>query len=358
MQNHQTSIENKVNDSLKRGRNIYDALSALSQSELYSLLLLVCDKKSKQKSHSSILKQHKDSSFIKSSSISQLDFINIDQNCINIIGPSYTSIDLSPVAALWSNKITWTSQNKLLSTIRWLELVGDWCVQLAYHHASQSDVNIDKNYITSHRMVRNQNFWDSKYTNHFRMLCLGSHINNSNLLLHINKLFEHIEYIIMCIEELKNKGLIAYDNIIIEFANLSGYTNLTSDKKQEVINALQKENKEKRKNISFWVDWKEWYHDIIQKNDVWIAFEPIKYSLLQSELLHKPIEFYINEKRLAWIGHYTNYCYSISLCKDKYQTIIADWWVTNRTGTLLNNTKSAFVVSWVGTEILLKLFKS
>ncbi len=356
---HYSIIEEKVYNYLQKWQPLHEALCQLTQSELYTLLLPVLEAKTDKKRYSTLLQDTKNSAFTDSSCISQADFLAFDKICIDSIDPKYAAIELSPVAILWSNRITWTSQNKILSSIRWLELIWDWCIQLAYHHASGENKNNNLNYITSHRIFRNQNFGNSQYTNHFRMLCLGSHINTSNVFAHVDKMIEQIEQIVNFLKELKNQKIISYDTIIIEFWNLKHFEKLSLIERQEIVKGLQNSKMNERKNIYSSDLWNEHKTVDFLENTVWEVFELLKYSLSKS-YLHATewVDCCVNKNRLSWIWHYISYCYSIFLEKDGKRCWVTDWGITDWTWKLLSNNKTAFVVSWVWTEMILKLFKS
>lgn len=355
MKQHQLDIEEKLSRDLWKWLSIHDALCKLTQSELYSLLLPIIEDKADAKKPANLLQENKDNRFISPSAISQKDFLTFDNICLDTIWSSYSSVDLSPVAVLWSNKITWTSQNKILSSIRWLELVWDWCIQLAYLHSSKKNANQDADYITSHRVLRNQNFGDSEYTNHFRILCMWSHIKSWDILKHIDKMVEHSENIVKMLNELKNHWIIDFDSISIEFWNLSKLNYSCDDTRHKLVNSLQESKKWLRQNVVSSVNQQYSLWDLSSLN----SFDSgkLNYSIEHSGLASMPwVKIWFNENRIVWLWHYDSYCFSVFLHKWNKKVSVADWGITNWTWKLLSNWKSAFVVSWLWSEILLKLF--
>lgn len=360
------SIEKKINSHIENGLSIHEALCQITQSELYSLLLFVTDSNVLKKSTSQLLQEFKSSSYTPSSTISQNQFLVFDMTLIDILPATYESIELSPISILGSNKVTHTSQKKIISTIRNLEIVWDSCIQLAYHHLQNNKPNEDRDYATSHRLVRNQNFKNSQYTNHFRMLSLGSHINGSNIFLHLDKLTEHIDIIVKWLESAKLKNIISYDKIIVELSNIKHFNQISDYHKNILLQDIRNKNIEMRENIeSYQRDMNNNMDNIIAfLNNIWYKnIEKIikDYAILENSLQkikahNSECDVSIDYNRLHWTWHYNSYCYHISIKKDNKIVTVADWWISNRTGQLMSNEKSAFVVSGLGTETILKLF--
>ena len=358
MKQHQIDIEEKISYNLWKWLSIHEALCKLTQWELYSLLLPVIEDKVSSKSPAILAQENKNNKFITPSSISQKDFLVLDNICIDIVWNWYNSVDLSPVAILWSNQITWTSQNKILSSIRWLELVWDWCIQLAYYHVSQKNAYQDVDYISSHRVLRNQNFDNSEYTNHFRILNMWSHIRSWDILKHIDKMVEHVEYLVKILNELKKQKIIDFNNISIEFWNLNNLNHVNESTRRKLVDNLQQSKKQLRANIVSSVEHQQESWLLMLWEEDWWDFDKLNYAIQHSEFLNSPwIDISVNKNRIAWLWHYDSYCYSIFMDKWDKRVSVADWGITNWTWKLLSNEKAAFVVAWLWTEILLKFFK-
>ncbi len=149
----------------------------LSGSELHSLLLEVAQRRARQKTPASLLRQYARDRFVGPSAVDPRLILDFDRLAFSLLAPAFEPLELAPVCPLGTNAaIATCSQNKIVSTMRATEVMADptaaLALEIAHRRRSGHDRQATLRLCASHRLTRGQAFDNTAFTAHFRLLAL------------------------------------------------------------------------------------------------------------------------------------------------------------------------------------------
>ncbi|MGE3684531.1 MAG: hypothetical protein AB7G93_22660 [Bdellovibrionales bacterium] len=222
------SCDKKVTSDLRQ------KLTALSASEIQSLLIEVYRERAALITSSSLSKAWRQDRFVQSCAISPRDFINLDSAAFDAAA-DFVPLELSPVCPLGTNSaIAHVSQNKVLGTIRNTEVVADstnvMALECAVRRRQLLKANpknaSDVKFCASHRLIRTQIFNFPGATAHFRVFSLCTAGRDTGSFEFEGKaMADHISVYIRLFQVLSNRGFRFGD---ISIGLYGGDTYLTS----------------------------------------------------------------------------------------------------------------------------------
>ena len=159
-------------------QEVLDALSSgLPASEVWSLLLGVLEKRASGRTPASLRQQWREDRFVQPCAVDARVLQEVDRHLFSAAG-AFEAVELSPLAPLGvCSSVALASQNKIVSTVRGMEVVSDPTNVLALECARrlQADAGAHVRLVTSHRCVRAQAIPKVPgFAAHFRMFCLAS----------------------------------------------------------------------------------------------------------------------------------------------------------------------------------------
>lgn len=154
------------------------ALAAdLAPTQLWSLLLEVCERRAGQRTPAMVRRQWETDRFVRPSEIDQRTLHSLDLHLL-AAAADFEALELSPLAPLATcSAVAPTSQNRVVSTARGTEVVSDPTNVLALECAKRlrAAPGAVVKLTTSHRCVRAQAVPDRPgFAAHFRMFCLAT----------------------------------------------------------------------------------------------------------------------------------------------------------------------------------------
>jgi hypothetical protein len=188
----------------------YDALLGLPASRLWSLLLEVAESRAATRRTGDLAGQWDRDRFVRPSAVDQRALIVVDRHLLDAAA-AFDSIELSPIAPLGvCSLMGFTSQNKVLSTLRGTEVVSDPTNVMALECADRlrQDPATVVRLATSHRCVRAQPIPPQRgFAAHFRMFCLVSAgIEQQNHAFVVEAFTEHMATMLRGLDRLEHEG--------------------------------------------------------------------------------------------------------------------------------------------------------
>jgi hypothetical protein len=154
--------------------SLVDALVALPQSELQSLLLFVQRRRSSLRTPAELLRQYERAAMVQPSAADARALHAIDA-CAYEAAKDFEAVELSPVAPVGVNVVLGAiDQNNSLATLRGAEVMADPTTALALECVlrRRKDPAATVKLCTSARMMRLQPFDMPGYSPHFRLFAL------------------------------------------------------------------------------------------------------------------------------------------------------------------------------------------
>lgn len=188
----------------------YDALVGLPASRLWSLLLEVAESRATARRTGDLAAQWDRDRFVRPSVVDQRTLMVVDRQLLNAAA-AFESIELSPIAPLGvCSLMGYTSQNKVLSTVRGTEVVSDPTNVMALECADRLREHPAEvvRLATSHRCVRAQPIPAQRgFAAHFRIFCLVSAgVEQQNHAVVVTAFTEHIAVMQQAMDRLEQEG--------------------------------------------------------------------------------------------------------------------------------------------------------
>lgn len=155
-----------------------EALSALSGSDLSSVLMEVFRLRAEQTTAGSLLQQYQRNAFAQPADTDMVLLLEKELEILRYLRQhDYHPLELSPVGQFGSCAVVGTvSQNKIISAIRHTEVMADATNALALHMAGLRRAGGFNNdilrYSTVHRHIRAMRLPVKGYTPHFKVACM------------------------------------------------------------------------------------------------------------------------------------------------------------------------------------------
>jgi len=319
-----------------------------------------------------LIKQYNRNRFLKSSSVTPQQFVNLELDIYKLLPKNYIPIELSPVMPIGSNAVVANiNQGNVLSTVRNIEVTADTTMALTLEAASQILANkkIEKICLCANqRCLRLQESSDNYgFTPHFKIFAMCSTWikNNKNNNLVYYELKKQLNFYLKLLKHCKNKGYkinkitveLSDTNFIEELIRVNDldreiiYKNTNNDS-FKIFDLIDKNTKQKISSIN------KNNELILKKMNLKNVIKNLKN--LENNILNKlkkdypEINFVIDMGRIEGIFYYNGPCFKVYNEKNGEITPLADGGVSNWLSTLLSDNKRQIFTSGFGTELLLK----
>ena len=274
-----------------------------------------------------------------------------------------------------NSRITFLSQNMILSTIKNSEVCGDPTTALTLEACKRrkeltmkNKINEEVNLATVQKVLRMQKFDTSKgYMQHFDLFGLvSSGRKQKNRRFDVDKIYEHIEIWLKLCDKLKKKNF-NLGKIEVGITDIDFVEHLVRNNyiERKVINEnsfnefdLFKEEKiDIPKKIKGFGDLS---NDQCQKYK--LDFLKKKIDEMENNFIkklskkYKDVNFYIEMDRKGGLGYYNGLCFHIYSNNGGKIVPLCDGGVTDWNEKLLSDKKEISITSGFGAELVLKLF--
>ncbi len=155
---------------------LIDALSQrLSPTDLQSLMLEVYRRRALALTPKDVLRRYKESRFTRPSPLSTQAMLKVQNLANQALNEEFTAVELSPLAPLGCcSTLATCDQNKIVSTVRNLEVAADPTNALALEAALRRRQQPEVHLAAYQRLVRAQYFEGPECYGHFTVFCLVS----------------------------------------------------------------------------------------------------------------------------------------------------------------------------------------
>lgn len=313
------------------------------------------------------------------SSFEQREIVEFQNNFYSVLPETFESVEVSPICPLGTNSvITNLSQNKIMSTTRGSEVVGDPTTCLILECASRRKKFAKKEETlfkrvdlgTFQRVVRMQPFDKSKgYMQHFNLLGIATAARENKYYDFVSKvMLEHLTIWIDFIDHLNNNGY-TFENISVNISNTKILEAIIENASlpREMI-ALNSNNEDfdflKHFNIDIPNEVSSMYEispETIEEFGIekivsqMLLFEKDVLNVLQEK--YPNVNFCFDFNRVAGIGYYKDYCLHIyATNKSGRRVQLSDGGSVDYIEKLLSDKKEYAITSGFGAELIQKLF--
>ena len=357
----------------------FNALLKLPFIDLKTLLLELFREKSEKMTVSMLKENYEKDRFSKPSNISQKELIYLDWLVYSCIPDNYNCLELSTVNPMWLNYLLWNiSQNTLLSTVRWNELLWDATTVLALEGSKLRKElinNKDSKWIvrlcTTHRLTRWQSYEQEWFTPHFKTfnICIAWQ-TNWMLKFEIKSLYEMLDLYLNIINTLWDNWFVK-NSLTVEISDLRIIEKILNHYWIDWKSITRKERESREVFDKLWVSIPtnleepnfESYKDDIQEfwigkftNTLWVLFNEVLNKL---KIKYPDVKFIISLDRMSWLWYYHWISFWISWKNIDWEKIMfIDGWFTDWTQKLMNNKKERFLATWFWSEYFYLYFKS
>ena len=308
----QSTIINRILQQQNADESLWDFLNRLPTSDFNSLMLRVLESRVQQLSPPEVLQAYQRNKMFQPPDLPSSSYQDMDLLLLKYLPDEFELIDLAPVAPLGSCSVFGAvHQDKVLSALRGAEVLADNTNLLAFEsavrrrklwqHDPKTKTTVDLANI--HRLLRTQPLKDPKHTPHFRITSLTSAGRDmGNYEFEIAQLAKHINFYCRFLQE--GLGL----------QHLKGNITLSPDLPSQ------------------------WQKELLER--------------VQQRI---PLNFEENPHREAINNYYQTACFQINVLQADQEINIIDGGFTDWTQKLLNNRKERFIISAMGTELLIRL---
>jgi hypothetical protein len=358
---------------------LVDILSDLPPYKITPILIKISKERVKKISPPDLLKAYDAKlDFFGVSCLSQDEILKFKRTFYSILPEHFDSVEISPIAPLGANSvITNISQDKVMSTTRGSEVVGDPTTSLILEAASRrkkyaKSNNFDRkvDLATFHRVLRMQSFDKSKgYMQQFNLLGMASAGKDKNYQKFVAEVFlEHISILLEFVNEL-NDSYYCFRNVTVKISStriLENIINSLDISREEITKNSNNESFDFFKNYGveipnevLTVD--ELSESLAEKYNLTEVISKMKYieeNLLEALRMKYPdvnVKFCFN--RVAGIGYYRDYCFHIFAENDQGRNVqLSDGGSVDYVAKLVSDKKEYAVTSGIGAELVQKLF--
>jgi len=229
---------------------IVNKLVSLPNTDFQSLFLEIMEEKSNSLTISDLKRNQEINLFLKSSEISQREFIKLDALAYNLLPDEYEGIELSPLAPFGTNKLlAEINQKSVLSTNRNSEVIADPTTSLALQCAQRRIEKLNKNQknsetvslATSQRVSRQNQLKKTVRSQHFRtftIMSAGRDIGFENFEKYQFK--NQMSFFLTLLNTLNEIGEYRIEGIKVEFSNASDKPELLEILETTLLTELKK----------------------------------------------------------------------------------------------------------------------
>lgn len=360
--------------------DLIEILNRIPGKDFQSLLLRVMAERVRAKPLSEIVQAADREEFFGPSTLSQRELQRFNEFFYRVVPETFTAIELSPVNPLGLNAVlTRVSQNKVLSSLRGMEIVADPTTALSLEAARRRRTLFEKNardsshvdLCTCHRILRLQPFDKSLgYMQHFNVfaLCTAGRALAGTEAFTVQHALRHLRIHLDLVRVLNQEGFncreisvyvsdIRLMDLLIDRASIDRAVVL-----RQVLNPdfrafdlLQTDLPPRTDTI----------HQVIEQLRAYGLTDQIRlFSVLENDLLdllrreYPEIKVGLDLARIAGLGYYSDFCFHIyATNKDGRQIQLSDGGVSDWTQRLLVNRKERVLTSGFGAELVQRSFR-
>ena len=353
-----------------------EELETMNVGQLNSLLLEIFDRRSKQVTPKEVFEQYRDRYEFFGPSKADLRTIN-EYNGIflDCLPEKYDAIELSPINPFGGNSsFTNLSQKNILTSTKNSEVCSDATTALTLEACKRRKERIkdpkrimeEVNLATIKKVLRMQQFDKEKgYLQHFGQFAAIT-AGRKQQEFEYEKIKEHIELWVRLFQELKehdytlgeiNVGICHID--IIEHFIRNGFV----DRKVVNANSFNDFKLFRETGIALpeqVVDYGEFTDNqkrIYSLNYVRDHIESISKMIQELKKEFPGVNFYVEMDRKGGLGYYVGSCFHIYSKENDYYVPLCDGGVPDWNKQLLQDRKETSVVSGIGSELVLNLYK-
>ena len=351
-------------------------LETMNSRDLNTLLLEIFDRRSKRVTPQEVLEQYRDKYEFFGPSKADLRTIN-EYNGIflDCLPEKYDAIELSPINPFGGNiSFTNLSQKNIASTTKNSEVCSDATTALTLEACKRRKERIkdpqrimeEVNLATIKKVLRMQQFDKSKgYLQHFGQFAAIT-AGRKQKEFEYQKIKEHIELWVRLFQELKGKDFtlgeinvgICHIDIIEHFIR-QGFVD------RKVVNANSFNDFKLFPEVGIKLpDKVEDYGEFTDNqkrtyalNYVREHIEMISQMIQELKQEFPDVNFYVEMDRKGGLGYYVGSCFHIYSKENDYYVPLCDGGVPDWNRRILQDKKETSVVSGIGSELVLNLYK-
>ncbi len=327
---------------------LVEALSAISPSDLQSLLLAVFQNRARGLREADVI--GRSSPLTEPSSVDARRILEFDRAAFEAAA-GFEAVDLSPVAPVGASFVLGgIDPNSVITTIRNTEVLGDSTEALALECARRrkQDRKTEVRLAASHRVIRMQPFDVPGFTPHFRLFALVSAGRDSGSHEFERKhLIEHIRFYLNLCRALKIRSP------RVELSDLRVTADLLGQRGVDLADV-------RREVRAHWPGSTRKFLDArgieLPESDPRLdSFAQTVFAPLAAEF--PEAEFAANLHRLEGFGYYTGLCLRVSpKAPDGARYAVADGGFTGWTARLIGDRKERLLTSGIGSEVVCRLY--
>ncbi len=349
----------------------------LDNRTLNTLMLEIYQRRSKKIQCYDTLQKYIDNYEFYCPSKMDLRVINkYNETFIDCLPEKYEAIELSPIVPFGANSsFTNLSQKNILTTIKNSEVCSDATTALTLEACKRRKslynkpefINEEVNLATIKKVLRMQRFDKEKgYLQHFGQFAILT-AGRKNIDFEYDKLKEHIELWVNVLLKLKaqdfslgklNVGL-CHINIIEHFIKNNFIEREIITKNSfndfDLFNELGINIPSK---ISEYSDLSENKIKVYRLNLIKLYINYLSKIIIDLKDKYPDVNFYIEMDRKGGLGYYTGSCFHIYSEENGVFIPLCDGGVPDWNSKILRDNKETSVVSGIGSELILNLYKS
>jgi hypothetical protein len=159
-----------------------EALDGLSATDLQTLLLSLAQTRASRVRPADVLRRWREDRFVRPSTSDPRAVAAVEARLWELLPPEFAAVELSPVVPIGTcTAVAPVSQNRIVTTLRWTEVLSDSANALAVEAADrrlrQSSTG-EVHLATCHRLLRAQRF-PPGWSSHFRLFTIVSSARDS-----------------------------------------------------------------------------------------------------------------------------------------------------------------------------------
>ncbi len=370
----QKKISEKSFDEFKN--EPIEKLLNMSDRNLNTLLLELFNRRSKNIIPKDVYQKYNDFyEFFGPSKENLRNIIELDNLFLNCLPEKYEAIELSPITPFGANTcITKLSQKNILSTAKNSEVCSDATTALSYEACKKrkslikdpDKINTDVNMATIKKVLRMQQFDKSKgYLQHFGQFATIT-AGRKNVNFEYEKIKEHIKIWVNLLIKLKeNNYSLGEINVGLCHINIIEHFIRNNFVDRKMINENSFNDFDLFKEAGINIPSKICSYDDFTENAKNIySLKLIKNNIENLQLMidslkneYPNVNFYIEMDRKGGLGYYVGSCFHIYSKELNYYVPLCDGGVPDWNKKILGDEKETSVVSGVGSELILNLYR-
>lgn len=351
-------------------------LIELDNRTLNTLMLEIFQKRSEKVLPHEVLDKYKKDNQFYCPSKEDLRVINEYNNVfLSLLPKKYEAIELSPIVPFGSNiSFTNLSQKNIATTIKNSEVCSDATTALTLEackrrqelYRNPETINEEVNLATIKKVLRMQRFdYEKGYLQHFSQFAMLS-AGRKKYEFESDKMKEHIESWLKVLLELKKQDfLIGNINVGLCHINIIEHFIQNNFVDRKIITAnsfsdfdLFKELKIDLPNkICDFSELSENKKNIYKLNLIKSYINYLSKTITELQEKYPDVNFYIEMDRKGGLGYYCGSCFHIYSEENGIYVPLCDGGTPNWNSKILRDNKETSMVSGIGSELVLNLYR-